>query len=166
MRTRGGIRRVKALHCVLGLSLLAALTFSGPALAGKPRSGPDAYSEPVPTSSGGKAVGSKAVGSATRAGAALPLTAAAVHALRNARSSSSGLRAVATSPRLGAPTKQLRRPAQNSVPHSASLSAGIGSATSAVGGGSDHLLALVAALSATTAVLLAAAIARARTRRH
>jgi hypothetical protein len=161
MSTRGAIRRVKALHCVLGLSLLAALTFSGPALAGKPRAGPDAYSELVPTSSG-----DKAVGSGNRAGAALPLTATAVHALRNARSSSGGLRAVATSPRLGAPTKQLPKPAQSSVPRNASLGAGIGSATSAVGGGSDHLLALVAALGATTAVVLAAAIVRARARRR
>jgi hypothetical protein len=51
------------------------------------------------------------------------------------------------------------------VPATSSLGAGLGSAASTVGGGGDHMLALVAALGATTLGVLAAAVVRGRQRR-
>lgn len=136
------------------------MVFVDAASAGRPRSGPDAYSAPVPTATGGTATGGTE---------GLPLSAQATRALSRAGRSARPLRSIATSPRLGAPSAPLGAPSARvkkratvPIPQESSAGAAIAAAPGAVGSGGDYVLALTAAMAATALVVAVAVFARKR----
>jgi hypothetical protein len=149
-------------HSVAGLCVVVALALPVATLAKtKPRSGPDAYREMIPTSTGGKAVGGSSGGAS-----ALPLAPKTAVTLGGAGRGGRTLRKVATSPRFGAPTEQLPESTAASIPRDSSVGAGLAAASRAVGSGDRDLIALVAALGATTLAVTTAAVVRARRSRR
>ncbi len=139
------------------------MVFVDAASAGRPRSGPDAYSAQVPTATGATAAGAGSVSQG------LPLSAQAARALLRAGRSARPLRSIATSPRLGAPSAPLGAPSARvkkratvPVPQESSAGAAIAAAPGAVGSGGDYVLALTAAMAATALVVAVAVVARKR----
>ncbi|MDQ2982446.1 MAG: hypothetical protein M3R70_00765 [Actinomycetota bacterium] len=129
-------REVALAACLVGLFVPV-----GAASATKkpPPGAVDAYRESVPTADGSRGVGDGS-------GRGLPLSPKAQKGLRN----SPTLKRIATSPKLGAPSKRLH-PVGEQDASAASLGRGIKAATGALGSGNTHMLALLAALGATAA---------------